>query len=44
MTGFKDDSGKAEEDDIMVSLDCAHIIPHFLGEVSRTAQEVRAIS
>ena len=30
--------------DLPATLDCAHVIPHFLGEASETSKEVQAIS
>src|SRR2546423_4141712 len=41
MTGFKNlGAPNLTPDDIEVSLDCAHIIPHFLGEESTVERDV----
>ena len=46
MTGYRDehDPTPTDYEITQLTLDCAHIIPHFLGGEGRTPQEVRAIS
>lgn len=44
MTEWKDDSSPhLTENDVTVTLKCPHIIPHFLGETSKSGRNVQAI-